>query len=148
MHDFLENASLEISYKTYKLATKNRDYKVWNKKMFFELLGQNGIISISSPFPKSAIILARKYFESADIILLEVGEEVRRQGLGEVLLRRLCLKLFSLGTKKVILEVAISNFAAYALYKKVGFKKIGHRKNYYNNFRDNEDAIVMDLDLT
>ena len=40
----------------------------------------------------------------------------------------------------VFLEVNKNNYKALKIYNALGFKKIGSRKNYYNNI---EDALIM-----
>jgi ribosomal-protein-alanine N-acetyltransferase len=45
------------------------------------------------------------------------------------------------------LEVRLSNVAAIELYKKMGFKQIGQRKNYYPAAEGKEDAMVYSLDI-
>ena len=49
------------------------------------------------------------------------------------------------GVRFVILEVRASNEAAQTLYKKLGFKLIGRRRDYYRV--PVEDALVMRKDL-
>ena len=49
------------------------------------------------------------------------------------------------GAQKVLLEVREGNLSAIALYEKLGFKKIGVRRGYYENPR--EDAIIMEVGL-
>ena len=46
----------------------------------------------------------------------------------------------------VTLEVRTTNTAAVALYKKLGFKKVGTRKNYYEE--TGEDALIMTKGLS
>lgn len=72
---------------------------------------------------------------------LMVSEEKRRQGIGRLLLEKLCEyaqknKMFAL-----TLEVRESNTPAIALYEKAGFKNMGKRKNFYRNPK--EDAVIM-----
>jgi len=43
--------------------------------------------------------------------------------------------------------VRVSNPEAAALYKKRGFRVVGHRLSYYQAGDEREDAIVMRLDL-
>lgn len=45
------------------------------------------------------------------------------------------------GAEKMILEVRVTNEAAQKVYRRMGFKQIGIRENYYAE--TNEDAIVM-----
>jgi len=52
-----------------------------------------------------------------------------------------------MGSKKIFLEVRISNAIAIDLYKAAGFKEIGLRKNYYRLKEGREDAILMSKSL-
>jgi len=91
------------------------------------------------------------------IIFWQIGDEVqvnniaihpdfRRRGLGETLLRHALARAKQQGANYVSLEVRQSNFAAQALYRKLGFQSLGVRRFYYSN--PAEDAIVMGLDLS
>ncbi len=50
------------------------------------------------------------------------------------------------GAKRVLLEVRASNAAAQQLYHRLGFRRIGRRKKYYTN--NKEDAYVMKKELS
>ena len=52
-----------------------------------------------------------------------------------------------MGSKKIILEVRVSNSIAYSLYEKLGFKEIAIRKKYYRLPEGREDAYVMSKSL-
>jgi ribosomal protein S18 acetylase RimI-like enzyme len=71
-----------------------------------------------------------------EIINLAVRASFRRRGIAASLLRHEMRKpgIF-------FLEVRASNIAAKALYKKLGFRELGYRFDYYENPR--EPAIVM-----
>jgi ribosomal-protein-alanine N-acetyltransferase len=71
-----------------------------------------------------------------EIINLAVRAGCRRRGVAASLLRHEMQKpgIF-------FLEVRASNIAAKALYKKLGFRELGYRFDYYENPR--ETAIVM-----
>ncbi|MDE6384743.1 MAG: ribosomal protein S18-alanine N-acetyltransferase [Eubacterium sp.] len=74
----------------------------------------------------------------ADIVRVAVLPEYRRRGIAEKLL----LKSFEINeTDAVFLDVRESNSAAINLYKSLGFKDTGIRKNYYSN--PTENAILM-----
>src|SRR3990167_8178006 len=47
-----------------------------------------------------------------------------------------------------LLEVRLSNTAAYRLYTKLGFDEVGLRKSYYPARHGREDAIILARDLT
>lgn len=65
----------------------------------------------------------------------------RRQGYGEHLLRVLMEDAWKNNCMNIFLEVRFSNIAALALYKKLGYKIISVRKQYYS--KPVEDAYVM-----
>ena len=70
-----------------------------------------------------------------------VLQEVRRKGVGSMLME----KLIEIAVEKkmfgITLEVRMGNAPAQALYHKFGFKAEGIRKNYYADTK--EDAIIM-----
>ena len=67
----------------------------------------------------------------AEILVLGVAPEHRRQGVGESLIMDLRAILEALGCYVLFLEVRESNAPAIALYCNVGFEEIGLRKGYY-----------------
>ena len=73
------------------------------------------------------------------ILNIAVNKKYREQGLATMLLKKI-EQIFGCG-KLMLLEVRVSNSAAMSLYKKLGFKELYRRKNYYP---DGEDAIVME----
>lgn len=74
------------------------------------------------------------------IVSLAVLPPWRRKGIATTLVEELCCILKEKGKKRVKLEVRISNTAAIALYKTLGFEKQKIVKNYYEN---GEDAVLM-----
>ncbi len=81
----------------------------------------------------------------ADITNIAVDTDLRRLGIGEMLLRCMFSKLSEYGIDKVFLEVRESNEAARNLYAKMGFVPIGRRRNFYS--LPTEDAILMSRDI-
>jgi ribosomal-protein-alanine N-acetyltransferase len=77
----------------------------------------------------------------AHISTIAVAPELRGRGLGELLLATLIDHALSLGACIVTLEVRVSNVVAGALYAKYGFTRVGRRKAYYADNR--EDAWIM-----
>ena len=65
----------------------------------------------------------------------------RRIGAGEALTRSLIDACEQLTLTSLTLEVRPSNAAAISLYKKLGFKELGVRPNFYSFPR--EDALMM-----
>ena len=75
---------------------------------------------------------------------MAIVPEYQNHGIGFLILNELEELLLKSNCKKVFLEVASNNLIALHLYKKVGFKKFGIRKNYYKILKDKKvDAILM-----
>lgn len=83
-------------------------------------------------------------FDEAHITTIAVRQSYWRQGIGEFLLQRAIDKALEVGAVRATLEVRASNAAAQSLYEKYGFQRMGIRKNYYTETR--EDAIIMTTD--
>jgi ribosomal-protein-alanine N-acetyltransferase len=79
--------------------------------------------------------------DEAHVTSIASDKEHRHQGIGEVLL----ISLIELAIKKqariVTLEARVSNQVAQNLYYKFGFDKLGVRKAYYLD--NKEDAVIM-----
>ncbi len=80
------------------------------------------------------------------VMTLATLSTFQRRGIGRLLLAGLVEAARALECSKVILEVAVSNSAAQALYRIAGFAPVGVRRNYYE--RSGEDALVMILTLS
>jgi len=82
---------------------------------------------------------------SDEFQLMNLGVDVlwRNKGIGAALIRRALYVGEQSGIRVGYLEVRASNAAARSLYEKIGFKKIGVRKNYYTHPR--EDAILYQM---
>ncbi|MGL4361814.1 MAG: ribosomal protein S18-alanine N-acetyltransferase [Cellulosilyticaceae bacterium] len=72
-----------------------------------------------------------------------VHADYRRRGLGRNLMETLLDNGVKKGITNYYLEVRESNINAINLYKSIGFKEVGRRKNYYK--KPNEDALVLAL---
>ncbi len=81
--------------------------------------------------------------DEADVANIAVMPENRGCGVGYSLLSKMVEFSRNAGANRIFLEVRESNLAAVRLYEKSGFVKIGKRRNYYTNPR--EDAIIMVL---
>jgi ribosomal-protein-alanine acetyltransferase len=71
---------------------------------------------------------------------LAVKEPFKRRGIATALLNFMVTLARQEKVKEMFLEVRESNQNAVALYKKLGFKLKGRRKDYYNN--PPEDALI------
>jgi len=84
-------------------------------------------------------------YETADLCNIAVEEGYRRCHIAEMLLSECILCCAAEGVERILLEARENNIPALEFYKKTGFKKIGIRKGYYAEPR--EDAVVMEKDL-
>lgn len=80
----------------------------------------------------------------ASVQTIGVAPELRRAGLGRVLLRTLLAEAAARGSRSVFLEVRVDNEPAQALYREFGFERVGVRRRYYQP--EGVDALVMRLD--
>jgi len=77
-----------------------------------------------------------------------IQPEFQRRGLGRALIEFLLKLAREKRAHVALLEVRVSNRAAYNLYTKLGFDEIGMRKAYYPARYGREDAIILARDLT
>jgi ribosomal-protein-alanine N-acetyltransferase len=82
------------------------------------------------------------------LLNITVRPDLQGQGIGRRLLDQVLARAASVGIGSVLLEVRPSNLHALNVYRHVGFREIGVRKNYYPaSGQSREDAIVMRLTL-
>ena len=81
--------------------------------------------------------------QEAHLLNIGIREKFRNKGLGQDLLNQIVLASKEMGSKKISLEVRVSNKAAIDLYSKSGFKKLSLKKNYYGLPDGREDALIM-----
>jgi len=79
--------------------------------------------------------------EEAHITSVAVLPELRRRGLGSLLLSRLLEIAVGKGARRATLEVRESNVAGINLYRKFGFEPVAVRHKYYS--KTQEDALIM-----
>jgi len=90
--------------------------------------------------------LARQAADEAELLLLAVHPEVRRQGIASRLIEQVEVIARAGGAARLFLEVRDGNDQAQHLYARAGFMTSGRRPNYYrgqNGVR--ADAITMTL---
>ncbi|MCM0044577.1 MAG: ribosomal protein S18-alanine N-acetyltransferase [Burkholderiaceae bacterium] len=86
--------------------------------------------------------------DDVHLLNITVRPDLQGQGIGGLLLDRVCALAADVGIGAVLLEVRPSNLHAYAVYRHAGFREIGRRKNYYPAAgQTREDAIVMRLEI-
>ena len=85
--------------------------------------------------------------EESHLLNIGVNKDFRGSGFGEQILKKMIIAAEVMGSKKIILEVRVSNKIAYRLYEKLGFHEIWERKKYYRLPEGREDAYVMSKTL-
>ncbi|WP_320169778.1 ribosomal protein S18-alanine N-acetyltransferase [Maridesulfovibrio sp.] len=83
--------------------------------------------------------------DEMEVLNLGVHPDFRRRGIGKALMLSLLQKCREMEIKRGLLDVKESNHPAIALYESLGFEKVGIRKNYYPDTR--EDAHLYDLEF-
>jgi ribosomal-protein-alanine N-acetyltransferase len=115
----------------------------WTPQSFATLLATSGTAGLIDD--RGGFILVRRAADQANIVTLAVIPDLRRQGLAAGLLAAALATLRAEAVAEVFLEVAHTNTAAAALYRKFGFVNAGQRKAYYT---DGADAFLMRLALS
>lgn len=82
--------------------------------------------------------------DEAHITTIGVRKSYQRKGIGELLLIKAIELAQELGAQVVTLEVRITNLGPQALYEKYGFQRVGSRRGYYSD--NKEDALIMTTD--
>ena len=87
--------------------------------------------------------IMQKVLDEANLLRMAIDPKCQGQGLGTLLLNDAIERLGD-ACVQIFLEVRESNYAAIALYEKVGFHQIDLRKNYYPApNRQKEHAVIM-----
>lgn len=79
----------------------------------------------------------------AEILTIATDPAERRKGIARRLLSAILEALSGGGVTAVFLEVGVTNQAALALYKSLGFEEVGRRAAYYQHTDGREDALTM-----
>ncbi len=103
---------------------------------FFGLVGWAGAIAVG-------FALALYLGTECEIVSLGVVPDRRRAGVGSALLDCVFSEARRWGAARVVLEVAVDNDAARALYAARGLTVIGRRRNYYRKAGGMTDALVL-----
>ena len=116
------------NYNVFKEELQSENSKYLVAKLNNEIIGFAGIKII---------------IDEADIMNIVTKKAYRNQGIGTFLLNGIITLCKKLNLSSISLEVNEINKLAIHLYENFGFKKVGNRKNYYNNY----NAILMTKEL-
>jgi ribosomal-protein-alanine N-acetyltransferase len=93
----------------------------------------------------AGFIVARKIADEIEILNFAVSPELRRRGIGAMLLQEALAWAKTFEATHAILEVRASNAAALRFYEHRNFQTVGRRSRYYNS--PIEDALLLSAKL-
>lgn len=93
-------------------------------------------------------VLSRMASDEAEILTIVIDPQARRHGIARQLLAVHLGLVAAAGVRHMFLEVADSNHAAMALYRRFGFIEVGRRKAYYRKADGTRGAaLILRLDF-
>jgi ribosomal-protein-alanine N-acetyltransferase len=85
--------------------------------------------------------------EEGHLLTLSIATASQGKGWGERLLRHFIQIAKEQHVRSIFLDVRVSNHAAARLYERIGFKRVGRRRDYYPAMGGREDSLIMELRL-
>ncbi|MGL4229955.1 MAG: ribosomal protein S18-alanine N-acetyltransferase [Casimicrobium sp.] len=119
----------------------------WTREHFEDALRSGYLCLVAKE--NNAVVgfaVARVLVDDAELLLIAVSPEQRRNGCATLLLNTLILRMRDIDKSPLHLEVRASNTSAIAFYEARNFSRTGLRKNYYPNGvlgNQREDAVLM-----
>lgn len=100
-----------------------------------------------TPFSRRPVgfVMVRAAADEAEILTVAVSPKRRGRGIGRLMMDEAIRRLYFMRVASLFLEVDESNTPALALYRRLGFREVGRRANYYAGGTAN--ALVMRADL-
>lgn len=126
----------------------------WSYGMLAEELGGPGrwYVVATQRLPQSigpapVVGYAGLWFDGDAVQIMTIGVSLTNQkcGIGALLLQAIVDQARELQAESVLLEVAVNNGPAIAMYQKFGFEQLGVRRRYYQP--EDVDAYTMRLPL-
>jgi [ribosomal protein S18]-alanine N-acetyltransferase len=126
----------------------------WTGGEFADLLAQNTVFGYAAREvgrgneAPVGFVLARLVAGEGEILTIAVARAYRRQGLGWKLMDAVLRELHAQRAEALFLEVDETNAPAIALYRRLGFREVGKRAEYYRAPGSGANgALVMRRDL-
>ncbi len=123
----------------------------WSKAellYFMKYPGNIGVLAEDESGRLAGFAIAGKQRRQGSIfgrlITIDVDAQLRRRGIGHVLLEEIERQLRAAGANAVLLEVAVDNATAQSFYERHGFVSTGRIPGYYLG---RIDALVMEKPL-
>ena len=131
-------------------------HRGWSTSELEALIAQDRVVTVvarrGSPFGSRrpvGFVMVRVAEDEAEVLTVAVAPRQRGRGLGRRLMDAVLRRLYHDRVKSVFLEVDDGNAPALGLYRTLGFREVGRRKNYYERpGAPPSTALVMRTDLT
>ena len=126
----------------------------WTKQDYLKEIERSDGICISATSGRNKLVgfgIARitpadKFEGVADIYNICVSREVRRNGIGRLILGRILEVVSRQRISTIWLDVRESNTNAKKFYQEKGFSEIKIRKNFYSRPTENSVAMKLEID--
>ena len=89
------------------------------------------------------LLFVRAAGDDCELLTFGVDPESRRRGYGRMLLHAAAAWARAAQLERLVLEVAVTNRPALALYNRIGFSESGRRKDYYRVADGRVDALLL-----
>jgi [ribosomal protein S18]-alanine N-acetyltransferase len=124
----------------------------WSAEEVARLIADPSTLSAAALDPSRGILrgfaLARLAADETEILTVAVESQLRGRGVGRALMLDILRQAGNARARTIFLEVDEGNAPALALYRRLGFVKVGERPGYYRR-KDGSRAlaVVMRKDL-
>ena len=140
---------MDINYltKVYELELESYDFP-WTKEILRDCIlykYDSFVVTINDDLV--GYIISKITHPETHILNLTVKKTFRKKGIGSALIELIINDARLRNSENIILEVRANNIDAQSLYKKLNFKIIGTRNEYYESKNGREDAYVLNLNL-
>ena len=122
--------------------------EAWDAASFAALIGSGAVawLALEEERPVG-LLVTRLAAGEGEIITIGILPAARRRGLARLLLAHGLAEAGGAGCRMMFLEVGCANAAALALYRAMGFREVGRRRDYYQErTKPPEDALILRKD--
>jgi ribosomal-protein-alanine N-acetyltransferase len=109
----------------------------WSTEEIAQLISSPSTLAAAALDPANGrlrgFVLSRLAADEAEILTIAVEPDSQGRGVGRALLAESLRQAANARAVAVFLEVGEDNAAALALYKRLGFEKVGERRGYYRS---------------
>jgi ribosomal-protein-alanine N-acetyltransferase len=118
----------------------------WSAEEVARLVADPSTLAAAALDPANGLLrgfaLARLAADEAEILTIAVEAGWRGRGVGRALMAEMLRRAANAGARAMFLEVDEDNAAALALYRRLGFVKVGERPGYYRR-KDGSRALAV-----